>query len=77
MIGMLITPTIHRIAEAFSAVFLSENADFARAGAKLWASFGYTTAQEGRATPQVAQIAQAVAAEGGLAINLPVVLPNC
>ena len=49
--------------------------DFARAGAKLWASFGYTTAQEGRATPQVAQIAQAVGAEGDLPIEV-VVYPD-
>jgi hypothetical protein len=25
---------------------------FAREGAKLWARFGYTTAQEGRSTPR-------------------------
>jgi predicted amidohydrolase YtcJ len=48
---------------------------FARAGAKLWASFGYTTAQEGRATPQVAEIARAVAAEGGMAVDV-VVYPD-
>jgi predicted amidohydrolase YtcJ len=40
---------------------------FAREGAKLWASFGYTTAQEGRSTPQVAEIIKQVAAEGGFA----------
>ncbi|MHB2166540.1 amidohydrolase [Alsobacter sp. R-9] len=38
---------------------------FARAGSELWARFGYTTAQEGRASPQVAEIVKAVAAEGG------------
>jgi len=38
---------------------------FAREGAKLWASFGYTTAQEGRSTPQVADILKQVASEGG------------
>ena len=38
---------------------------FARAGSELWARFGYTTAQEGRVTPQVAEIIKAVAAEGG------------
>ncbi len=37
---------------------------FAREGAKLWARFGYTTAQEGRSTPQVAEILKQVAAEG-------------
>ena len=40
---------------------------FAREGAKLWARFGYTTAQEGRATPQIAEILKQVAAEGGFA----------
>jgi predicted amidohydrolase YtcJ len=40
---------------------------FAREGAKLWARFGYTTAQEGRATPQVADIMKQVASEGGFA----------
>ncbi|WP_247743341.1 amidohydrolase [Shimia sp. R10_1] len=49
--------------------------DFARAGAKLWASFGYTTAQEGRATPQVAAIAREVAAEGGIDVDV-VVYPD-
>ncbi|MFY0616619.1 amidohydrolase [Shimia sp.] len=45
---------------------------FARAGTQLWASFGYTTAQEGRATPQVAEIARAVAAAGDLPVDLAV-----
>ncbi len=40
---------------------------FAREGAKLWARFGYTTADEGRATPQVVDIMKQVAAEGGFA----------
>lgn len=39
--------------------------EFARAGSELWARFGYTTAQEGRATPELLPIAQQVAAEGG------------
>lgn len=45
---------------------------FARAGTQLWASFGYTTAQEGRATPQVAEIARAVAAAGDLPVDLAI-----
>jgi predicted amidohydrolase YtcJ len=49
--------------------------NFARAGSKLWARFGYTTAQEGRATPDLMPIAQAVAAEGGL-LNDVVVYPD-
>lgn len=40
---------------------------FAREGAKLWASFGYTTAQEGRSSPQVADVMRQVAGEGGFA----------
>ena len=42
----------------------------ARAGAQLWASFGYTTAQEGRSTPGSVKILQAVAAEGGFPIDV-------
>lgn len=38
---------------------------FAREGAKLWARFGYTTAQEGRSTPPIAEILKQVAADGG------------
>ncbi|SMP18414.1 amidohydrolase [Shimia sagamensis] len=45
---------------------------FARAGTQLWASFGYTTAQEGRATPQVAGIARAVAAAGDIPVDLAI-----
>lgn len=40
---------------------------FAREGAKLWARFGYTTTDEGRATPQIVEILKQVAAEGGFA----------
>lgn len=45
---------------------------FARAGAELWARFGYTTAQEGRATPQLADIVKAVAAEGAFKNDIAV-----
>jgi predicted amidohydrolase YtcJ len=40
---------------------------FAREGAKLWARFGYTTAEEGRTSPQIADLLKQVAAEGGFA----------
>lgn len=43
---------------------------FAREGAKLWARFGYTTAQEGRSTPPIAELMKQVAAEGGFAIDV-------
>jgi len=43
---------------------------FARAGAELWARFGYTTAEEGRSMPGIAQILRKVADEGGLKIDV-------
>jgi predicted amidohydrolase YtcJ len=45
---------------------------FAREGAKLWASFGYTTAEEGRASPVVTKVLQQVAAEGGIPVDVMV-----
>lgn len=47
-------------------------AEFARSGAKLWASFGYTTAQEGRAMPASAEVLKSVGAEGGFDIDIAV-----
>ncbi len=41
-----------------------------KAGSDLWASYGYTTAQEGRADPGVAEVLKAVGAEGGLKIDV-------
>lgn len=41
-----------------------------KAGTELWASYGYTTAQEGRAVPGVAEVLKAVATEGGLKIDV-------
>ncbi len=49
--------------------------NFARAGARLWSSFGYTTAQEGRATPQISEVAKQGAAEGIFQIDV-VVYPD-
>jgi predicted amidohydrolase YtcJ len=46
--------------------------EFVRAGTGLWARFGYTTAQEGRATAGSVAILRQVAAEGGLAIDVAV-----
>jgi hypothetical protein len=45
---------------------------FARAGADLWTRFGYTTAQEGRATPQMAEVLKSIAAEGGFRNDIAV-----
>jgi predicted amidohydrolase YtcJ len=44
--------------------------EFARAGSKLWASYGYTTAQEGRATSGVVEVLKQVGADGGLAVDV-------
>lgn len=43
---------------------------FARAGADLWASFGYTTAQDGRSTPAIVEVLKNVAAEDGLPVDI-------
>jgi predicted amidohydrolase YtcJ len=43
---------------------------FARAGAELWARYGYTTADEGRSIPATAQIMRQVADEGGYKIDV-------
>lgn len=43
---------------------------FAREGAKLWARFGYTTAEEGRSTPQIVGLLKQVAAEGGFEVDV-------
>jgi hypothetical protein len=45
---------------------------FAREGAKLWARFGYTTAQEGRATPASARVLRQVAEEGAFPIDVAI-----
>jgi len=43
---------------------------FAKAGAELWARFGYTTADEGRAIPAVAQVLRSVADAGDFDIDI-------
>jgi predicted amidohydrolase YtcJ len=43
---------------------------FARSGSELWARFGYTTADEGRSIPAVANILRTVANEGGFKIDV-------
>jgi predicted amidohydrolase YtcJ len=45
-------------------------AAFMRAGAELWARFGYTTAQEGRTMPGALKTIKAVAAAGDLKIDV-------
>jgi predicted amidohydrolase YtcJ len=43
---------------------------FARAGAELWARYGYTTAEEGRSMPGTVQVLRKVADEGGFKIDV-------
>jgi len=43
---------------------------FARAGAELWARFGYTTADEGRSVPGTASLLREVAEEDGYPIDV-------
>ncbi|MCR9294457.1 MAG: amidohydrolase [bacterium] len=43
---------------------------FVRAGAELWASYGYTTAQEGRSMPAALESMKSVAAAGGFQIDI-------
>ncbi|RAI03524.1 amidohydrolase [Acuticoccus sediminis] len=43
---------------------------FARAGAELWARYGYTTAEEGRSVPATADVLRKVADEGGFKIDV-------
>lgn len=43
---------------------------FAKAGAKLWARFGYTTAQEGRSSSQIVEALREVAGKGEMPIDV-------
>jgi len=43
---------------------------FARAGARLWASYGYTTAQDGRSAAGIVEALRSVAAAGDLPIDV-------
>lgn len=43
---------------------------FARAGAELWASFGYTTAQDGRSARPIVEALKAIDARGDLQIDV-------
>jgi len=48
---------------------------FAIAGPELWARFGYTTAEEGRTSPEVVEVMKKVALDGGFKIDV-VVYPD-
>jgi predicted amidohydrolase YtcJ len=54
----------------FGRVGPEASQQFVRAGAELWARFGYTTAQEGRSTPSSVKAMQAFADSGGLKIDV-------
>lgn len=43
---------------------------FAKAGPDLWARYGYTTAQEGRAAPPIVEVMKSIASEGGFKIDV-------
>jgi predicted amidohydrolase YtcJ len=43
---------------------------FARAGADLWASYGYTTAQEGRSSGSIVEVLKGIGAAGELSIDI-------
>lgn len=43
---------------------------FARAGTELWASYGYTTAQEGRTSTEIVEVLKSVAADGEIAVDV-------
>jgi predicted amidohydrolase YtcJ len=43
---------------------------FAREGAQMWARYGYTTAEEGKALPDVARLLKRMADEGSFAIDV-------
>jgi predicted amidohydrolase YtcJ len=61
---------INAISKLLPAVGAKGMKVFAREGAKLWARFGYTTAQEGRSTPGTVALMKQVADEGGFAIDV-------
>ncbi|MEM9255309.1 MAG: amidohydrolase [Pseudomonadota bacterium] len=44
--------------------------DFARAGTRLWASFGYTTAQDGRSSGEIGNVLQYLADNEGLPVDV-------
>ena len=57
-------------AKLLSQIGLAGAKTMARAGAELWARYGYTTAEEGRTVPPIVQVLKQVGAEGGLPIDV-------
>ena len=58
------------VVKIFGTLGTDENKALLKAGLDLYASYGFTTAQEGRATPEVIAIEATVAREGGLKIDV-------
>ena len=58
------------LAKLLGSVGAEGGKQFVRAGAELWARFGYTTAQEGRSVPATAALMRQVADEGGYKIDV-------
>lgn len=54
------------LVKLLSQIDLEGAKTIARAGSELWARYGYTTSQEGRSVPKIAEVLRLVAAEGGL-----------
>jgi predicted amidohydrolase YtcJ len=60
-------PVVNR---AFAAMGLDGMKRLVHGGVERWASYGYTTVQEGRALPPVVNAMKAVAAEGGFKVDV-------
>ena len=58
------------LARLFGNFDAAAMAGMARSGAELWASFGYTTAQEGRTTADIVELLRSVGAAGALPIDV-------
>jgi len=58
------------LAKLLGSVGAEGGKQFVRAGAQLWARYGYTTADEGRAVPATATLMRQVAEEGGFRIDV-------
>ena len=58
------------LAKLFAGLGPNAYRTFANAGASLWSRYGYTTGQEGRASPQIVNQLKAVAAAGQLPIDV-------
>jgi hypothetical protein len=58
------------LAKLLGSVGAEGGKQFVRAGAELWARYGYTTADEGRSVPATAALMRQVADEGGYKIDV-------